>query len=720
MVNDVGMRKRIFNRRAPVAVLAVFMAFGAGVSDAGAAASKWWQSDHGSVRLIAESDFAGDRDTLKFGLQFRMKPGWKIYWRSPGDAGFPPQPNWAGSRNMAETKINWPAPVRFSILGLETLGYKGETVFPLTVALFEPGKPVHLRAKIPFLACSEICVPHEANVSLAVPRGPENTSREAGLIDKFADRVPTRDEPSNLRITRAEIAGSGASQVIQLALASDKIALSGPDIYTEGPTGYRFSRPAIRLSDDGRSALMRISVKTSNKKAATLAGRSLTFTVVDGDRAIERDVKLVATVGIPNQEGRPAEPTSFSGMAAILAFALLGGLILNLMPCVLPVLSIKLLSLVAHGGGQTREVRLGFLASAAGILTSFLVLGTVAVFLKSAGLAAGWGIQFQQPVFLAIMVFILVLFAGNLWGLFEFRLPSAMTNKAAQAGGGHGMTGHFLTGAFATLLATPCSAPFLGTAVGFALSRGPLEIYAVFVALGVGLAVPYFLVAGFPALATRLPRPGPWMVTLRRILSLALIATAAWLISVLFIQVGLAVAVLVTLFMAAIWIAIWQLPQFSERTRRATWVVVIALGVLSTGISGSFARFDQGPDIVVEDAVWQPFDPARIAREVAAGHRVFVDVTADWCITCQVNKALVLGQDDVLTLLKSDAVIAMKADWTRPDPVIADFLASFDRYGIPFNVVYGPDAPQGTPLPEILTRTIVMDAMSAAVANKSK
>jgi suppressor for copper-sensitivity B len=714
LVNDVGMIKRIFHARALAAGLAALIVVGAGISDAGAAASKWWQSDHGSVRLIAESDFAGDQDTLKFGLQFRMKPGWKIYWRSPGDAGFPPQPNWAGSRNMAETKVSWPAPVRFSVLGLETLGYKGETVLPLTVALFEPGKAVDMRAKIPFLACSEICIPYEASVSLALPQGPETTSRESGLIERFAARVPTRDKTSGLRIDRAEIAGSGGSQVIQLALASDKMAFGKPDIYTEGPAGFRFSRPISRLSEDGRTALMRIAVKTRNKKFATLAGRSLTFTVVDGDRAIERDVKLTATVGIPNIDGRPAEKTTFSGMAAILAFALLGGLILNLMPCVLPVLSIKLLSLVAHGGGQSRQVRLGFLASAAGILASFLVLGTVAVFLKSAGLAAGWGIQFQQPVFLAIMVFILVLFAGNLWGLFEFRLPGAMTDHAAQAGGGHGMTGHFLTGAFATLLATPCSAPFLGTAVGFALSRGPLEIYAVFVALGVGLAAPYFLVAGFPALATRLPRPGPWMVTLRRVLSLALIATAGWLVSVLFIQVGLAVAILVTLFMAAIWIAIWQLRQFSERTRRATWVVVVALGVLSTGISGSFARFGQGPDISVKDAVWQKFDPARIAREVATGRRVFVDVTADWCITCQVNKALVLKQDDILGLLKSDAVIAMKADWTRPDPVISDFLASFGRYGIPFNVVYGPGAPQGKPLPEILTRAAVMNAMTGA------
>ncbi|NQU72576.1 MAG: thioredoxin family protein, partial [Rhodospirillales bacterium] len=201
---------------------------------------------------------------------------------------------------------------------------------------------------------------------------------------------------------------------------------------------------------------------------------------------------------------------------------------------------------------------------------------------------------------------------------------------------------------------------------------------------------------------------------LRRILSIALIGTAAWLVSVLFIQVGLPVAVLVTLFMGAIWVGIWQLRQFTGRTRNATWIVVGALGIMSVVISGSFARQGQAPKAEVNDTIWQKFVPARIAREVAGGQTVFVDVTADWCITCQVNKALVLNRDDIQKLLTADKVIAMKADWTRPDAAISDFLASFGRFGIPFNVVYGPGAPDGTPLPEILTRGSVVNAMARA------
>ena len=691
-----------------------FAAVSSGAREAAAAASEWWKTDHGAVRLVAASDAVGTAGELRFGLQFQMKPGWKIYWRSPGDAGFPPRPDWSGSRNLSEVRIDWPAPRRFTVLGLQTLGYKHEVLLPLTVVPFEPGKPVDLKARIPFLTCSDICVPYEANVALALPVGPENSSREQGEIERFARLVPTREGVSDLRIVRAEVAGRARAQVIQVALAADT-PFTHPDVFLEGPDGFNFARPKVRLGDGGKSALLRISVGAPKKGPATLAGKMVSFTVVDGDRAIERAVKLSATVGVPNDaRGAPESATAF---ALILGFALLGGLILNLMPCVLPVLSIKLLSVVGHGGGEARDVRNGFLASAAGIVVSFLVLGSAAVALKSAGLAAGWGIQFQQPVFLAVMILILVVFASNLWGLFEFRLPGRLGDAAAGVGHGHGMTGHFLTGAFATLLATPCSAPFLGTAVGFALARGWVEIYAVFVALGLGLALPFLAVAAFPSVATRLPRPGPWMITMRRILSLALIATAAWLVTVLLTQTGFAVASLVSLLMVAVVVAIWQIRHLPGRARGATWAVVAALAVLSVGISGGFAGRDGRDAAALPDEIWRPFDPAAIAREVSAGRSVFVDVTADWCITCQVNKALVLNRGEVRRRLTASGVISMKADWTRPDPVISDFLASFGRYGIPFNVVYGPGAPDGVKLPEILTEASVLAALERAARN---
>ena len=399
-------------------------------------------------------------------------------------------------------------------------------------------------------------------------------------------------------------------------------------------------------------------------------------------------------------------------LLVVLGLALIGGLILNLMPCVLPVLSIKLLSVVSHGGREAGPVRVSFLASAAGILVSFLVLAVVAIGLKAGGMAAGWGIQFQQPLFLTAMAVVVSLFAANLFGLFEIPLPRALADLAGGHGGdGHGLASHFLTGAFATLLATPCSAPFLGTAVGFALARGVAEILLVFAALGLGLALPYLLVAAFPGLATRLPRPGPWMITLRRILGLALVATAVWLLSVLAVQIGLTATLIVGALLVVLGLAL-ALARRLPRPAVTGAVLAAALAAFLTP-----AAFEVRPSALQtnQDAgEWEPFDQARIAELVASGAVVFVDVTADWCITCQVNKTLVIDSDAVREILGNGEVIAMRGDWTLPSQEISDYLASFGRYGIPFNAVYGPDMPQGEPLPELLSVDAVLEALERA------
>ncbi len=667
-----------------------------------AAASTWWQTEHGEVRLIASSAAAGQADEVLFGLHFRMKPGWKIYWRSPGDAGFPPSPDWSGSENLGDARLLWPAPHRFSVLGLETMGYTVEVVLPVVVAPFEPGKPIRLAGRVRYLTCEEICVPYEAKLALALPAGPETSSLQAGLIEQFLQRVPSTSENAGLQIMRVTVEGSPPAQALRLSVVADT-PLATPDVFVEGPRGVAFGAPEVRLGSDRRSALMRIAVSTPKGKPIDLAGESIRLTLVDGERALERSV--TATVEVSR------------GLMAVLALALLGGLILNLMPCVLPVLSIKLLSVIGHGGADPRRVRIGFLASAGGILASFLVLATGAVALKSAGIAAAWGIQFQQPLFLAAMVAVLTLFACNLWGLFEIRLPGNISNAAASAGGGTGIGGQFLTGAFATVLATPCSAPFLGTAIGFALARGAAEIYLVFIALGVGLALPYLVIAAAPRLATRLPRPGPWMATLRRVLSLALGATAVWLLTVLAVQTGYAGAGLIALLMVAVTVALRQARHLAGRALVASWLVVGALSALALGAAGSLAN-QQGTRRAAPDAEnWQPFKLAAIADEVAKGRVVFVDVTADWCLTCKVNKALVLDRGEVAGRLASPAVIAMKADWTKPDPGISAYLAGFGRYGIPFDAVYGPGAPAGIVLPELLTTKSVLEAISRAAGS---
>lgn len=696
------------------------------------ASSDWFEHEHGAVRLISANAGAGNEQTIDLGLQFRMKPGWKVYWRSPGDAGFPPQVSWVGSTNLAGATISWPAPKRFSVLGLETLGYKDEVVFPINAELFERGKTVDLTARVRFLTCDDICVPYETTFRLTLPAGRDLNTPASGTIAAWQAKVPTdvtKPVPSApLAIERAEIAGSGADQALIVRITG-KDALKKPDLFVEGPVDYGFKKPIVQIASVGNEALMRIGIQVPKIPDAKLAGETVTLTLVDGDRAIERKVTLERAVGA-TVGATAAFPGSVSGSASggsgdgsmgygflvIIGFALLGGLILNLMPCVLPVLSIKLLTVVSHGGEAPGRIRAGFLASSAGIITCFLLLGTVAVGLQSAGLAAGWGIQFQQPAFLAFMIAVITLFACNMWGLFEIRLPGAVADAAVNSGRSGGLGGHFLTGAFATLLATPCTAPFLGTAVGFALSRGPLEIYSVFLALGIGLAAPWIVVAAFPALASRLPKPGHWMITLKRILSIALIGTALWLLSVLWFQIGSAATGIIASLMVAIAFSVWQYRHLGEKARFATWVVVGLLTAISMLGASSFNG--EGPERAVAageaDKIWRKFDLAAVQNEVAKGNTVFVDVTADWCLTCQVNKALVINRGRVAEILGEGSIIAMKADWTKPDPAISDYLKSFGRFGIPFNVVYGPAAPQGVPLPEILTESSVLAAFEKA------
>jgi suppressor for copper-sensitivity B len=650
-----------------------------------AAAGPWWSTDHGAVRLIAESNAVGSATKMRLGLHFKMKPGWKIYWRSPGDAGFPPQPSWKGSQNLADIKVDWPAPTRFSVLGLETLGYKKEVVLPLTVRPFEPGKTVNIKAMVPYLTCEEICVPYEAKLTLVLPAG------------------------------SVSVVGPAGKQTLQVAAA-----VSGkPDLLIEGPRGFRFSKAKlVTQNSDGKAvfaALVSPPIKSVKAgKPIDLAGKDIVLTLLgDATGALELKTQPSARVVI-----QTAPPVSIGTFLSILALAVLGGLILNLMPCLLPVLSLKMLSVIGHGGEDPRVVRKGFLASAGGILVSFLILGSVAVILKATGQATGWGIQFQQPIFLTVMAVVVALFAANLWGMFEIRLPSFVSDRAATAGQGspgqgQGMAGHFATGAFAALLATPCSAPFVGTAVGFALARGAFEIYAIFSALGLGLALPYLLVAAFPTLANRFPKPGQWMVTLRKILAFALVATAAWLLTVLDTQIGRSAALATAGLLVAMVAVIAFHHRASERQRKFVMSGAVIVGLLAILVPPQLGQTNVKP-VTASAGYWQKFDPAAVSRHVAAGKIVFVDVTADWCVTCKVNKALVLDTDAISKQLKQKNVVAMRADWTRPDPQITAFLQRFMRYGIPFNVVFGPKAPEGIVLPELLRRDVVISALNGA------
>jgi suppressor for copper-sensitivity B len=668
-----------------------------------AAATGWVGDDHAAARLVTATDAVGSEAAVEAGLEIRLAPGWHAYWRSPGDAGIPPSIDWAGSANFAHADIGWPAPARYSLQGFETAGYRDHVVLPIALTLARPGQPLDLHALVNWAACANICVPYSTRLELRLRAGPAAPSGEAGLIANARARVPQRLAAAGIDLVGANAIGHGAATALVVQLRSRGTAFEAPDLFVEGLDKGSPGRPEAALSQSGHIA--RLSVPIRDADAADLIGKKLTLTLVDGARAAE----FTATP----HPGSPADDPS--RLLPILAVALLGGLVLNAMPCVLPVLSLKLLSVASQVGAERRRVRLGLLTTALGVLASFALLAAALIVLKASGAAIGWGIQFQWPWFIAAMAAVTTLFAASLWGW----LPILLPRFAYDATDIRAETPHadaFLTGMFATLLATPCSAPFVGTAIGFALAQGPAEIAVVFAALGIGMATPYVAVAAVPRLVRLLPRPGRWIDGLRVVLGFALAGTAVWLLSVLAALSGtrVALAAAVALLAVVVLLALHSrhvVPPGATRLTMATAAALVAAAVLWPAFAGVAA-----PSAKASAGRWRPLEPGEIQRLVGQGKTVFVDVTAAWCLTCQVNEAAVLDRDPVAGRLFGPGVVAMRGDWTRPNPELTRYLESFGRYGIPFNAVFGPGRPDGELLPELLTAGTVERALDRAGA----
>jgi suppressor for copper-sensitivity B len=644
---------------APVFALALFMQAAPTCAQSPAA-----PPEHVKVRLFSPVTATGSDKTVPIGLSFAIDPEWDTYWRTPGDAGLAPAFDWKGSQNFADAAVYWPAPKRQVISGIDNIIYADNVTFPLTVKLQRAGEALSLHLKLDLLVCHDICVPESHTLDFTLPAGTAAPSADAGLYRAALATLPKKAaDVAGFHFDKAWVDVDPANKNYLVVTAT----LPGPasadaDLFVEDDAQLTFGKPDITTKDGTTAFRAEIHAPgTTEELRKSLSDGALTLTFIDGDSAVEGSLHLGAK---PGDAAAPPAPIALKEKIEgldlnILMLALLGGLILNLMPCVLPVLSLKVLSVVSHGGKDSKAaIFKNFMASSLGIIASFWLMAGALVALKDAGQSIGWGIQFQHPAFLLFLIVVLLLFAANMWGLFEIPLPRfiARTLPARQHDHEPTFIGHFLTGAFATLLATPCSAPFLGTAIGFALSRGAVEIFAIFTFLGLGLALPYILLAVSPRLFKYMPKPGKWMLTLKKALAVVLLLTAVWLVHVL--------------------------------------VVIRTMPTL--------------------DAGWQKFDAALIAPAVADGKTVVVDVTADWCLTCKANKKFVLEQEDVEEALSADNILRLQADWTHHDEKIAAYLKSFGRYGIPFNVVYGPGAPGGIALPELLTRQVLLDAIDQA------
>jgi suppressor for copper-sensitivity B len=496
------------------------------------------------------------------------------------------------------------------------------------------------------------------------------------------------------------------------------------DIFIEGAAGVAFKKP--RMS--GADAVIAIETTTP----LDLVGRDITATIIAGDQFAEQSFTITAPIPTP-------EPDISANDAGWMIFGLawLGGLILNLMPCVLPVLAIKLGSVIESAGQQKSLVRIRFLAAAAGIVTSFILLAAALAAMRLAGAQIGWGIQFQSPLFLSVMMLLLGVFVLAMLDRLVLPVPAFAHRLTGGFGGAASprrlAAGDFLTGVLATIMATPCSAPFVGVAVGVALTGSIAELFGIFIALGMGLATPWMLIMLAPGLISALPKPGPWMVWLKRILALLLAGTALWLGSILFAITGGLMTGLLTAGVIMIIIGLSgtsravsrPLQRLSPRLLSLVGAVLVVellaappqlLTMLGPKMAANYRQANDDGGVSV---VWQDWQPAMIGPLVDSGKTVFVDVTAAWCITCTANKSLVIEQSPVAPYLRrlvdAGQLVLLQADWTRPNDDIVAFLASYQRYGIPFNIVYGPHALDGIQLGELLTSDAVLAALNKAM-----
>ncbi|WP_299720449.1 protein-disulfide reductase DsbD [uncultured Tateyamaria sp.] len=669
---------------------------------ASAAESEVFSNPAVTARLIsAEDGIAPDAASISLGLALEFGEGWKGYWRTPGEVGLAPALDWAGSSNLSSVDILWPAPERYEAFGIENFGYANEVVLPIRATLETAGEALDLRARVSLLTCSDVCVPHDFALSLALPEGVGIDTGSADLIARFVDRVPLGPEDSDIQISSAAVDDQASALTVT---AQSTHAFRDVDVFPEFGPLVTFGKPDIRLNQGRTEVWAQIPINAwSEEHPAPL------ITITDMARAVTSPVLLIAEA--------PAPPYVIVGaqagllkLIAVAGIAFLGGLILNVMPCVLPVLSIKLAS-VLKTSGQSRDItRKGFLVSAFGVLTFIWGLAAVLLALQWVGVSIGWGMQFQNPIFVSLMFVVIAIFAANLFGAFEIALPQAVQDRLGAGSTGPGYAADFGTGFLAAVLATPCSAPFLGTAITFALAGTPLNVAVIFTALGLGLALPYLVIAARPEWVHLLPRPGRWMLFVRAGLGCLLLATAVWL---LFVLVGVAGALAAAaVFAATAALVLGASVQWPKPMLRRVFLTISFLGaVLSAGLIAS----PEPPDATANaPSHWQAFEVQNIARHVSEGRVVFVDVTADWCLTCKANKSLVLDRSPVLDRLRDGTVIAMQADWTRPDDTISRFLERHNRYGIPFNIVFGPGAPSGMALSEVLTPASVLNALDTA------
>jgi thiol:disulfide interchange protein DsbD len=669
---------------------------------------------HVKAALLAEREWIEPGKPITVGLHLEMEDGWHTYWKNPGDAGLPPKVSWRLGDGFEVGPIVWPAPRRIPAPPLMSYGYEGEVLLPMIVetpADLPGGSEVRLAGRADWVECKDVCLPGraEVEVTLAVRAEAAPPSAAAPFFARARDAAPKGAEGWALE------AGSAGGKLL---LSFQPPAGRGVD------DAYFFSATPGTVEHSASQALhagatrSRLDVVLAANRAEPVS-RIEGVLLADGNAlAVDLGVTALASIPpppVPVRSGR-------GGLPLALAFAFLGGLILNLMPCVLPVLSLKVLGFVKQAGDDPRQARLHGLVFAAGVLVSFWALAGLLLALRAAGQQVGWGFQLQSPGFVVFLAFLFFLLGLNLFGVFE--VGSSLIAAGNLVAGRSGLWHSFGNGVLATVVATPCTAPFMGSALGYGLSQPAAVSILIFTALGFGMAAPYLLLSFRPRLLRFLPRPGAWMEGFKQLMGFCLMATVVALLWLFGQQGGVDGMAVLLGGLLVVGVGAWLFGRPATTPRRRAVRLVMSGALLVAGLSVGFSQ--ARPAAVARapepgaDARWEPWSEARVAELRVQGKPVFVDFTAAWCLTCQVNAKVALDTREVMQRFEAEGVALLKADWTRGDDRITQALASYGRQGVPVYVLYGRE-PDGEPhlLPEVLTPGVVMSALDRVLGPRS-
>jgi thiol:disulfide interchange protein DsbD len=656
------------------------------------------KSQHLTVDLVSDSSSIAPSKDFRLGLHFILDPGWHVYWQNAGDSGQPPEVKWHAPAGMNIGALLFPEPRRLPLGPLMDYGYEGQVLFPVRANYAGPAttSPLPLTADVRWLVCRESCIPGKATLSLVLPVGTATQNAATQELFRNAESQLPTPLPKSASVA---VAASDKDFVVTL---HDGRREESAEFFPFDPEQIANAAPQrVKPLPDG--------VRVYVAKADTLQKVPSQLHGLLKLPAAAYEFQSPVAMGAPAAEDERGATVS-RGILATAGLAFLGGILLNLMPCVFPVLFLKGLALVSSSGEERKRMRVHGLVYTLGILVSFWAIVVVLLALRAGGSHLGWGFQFQSPGFIAAMAALLFFLGLSLAGQFDVGLSLTSAGGGLAQSGGY--AGSFFTGVLATIVATPCTGPFMGAAIGYALAQPAYVTLVIFTALALGLALPYLLLTMRPAWTKLLPKPGVWMEYLKIATAVPIFATVIWLVWLYTVLAGTDALIPLLACFVLLAVAGWVLGRWPAKTAGSVAALVLAVIALALPLSAARRSHVEAKTTVAAGSAWQPYSAAAFAAARSQGKPVFVDFTAQWCLSCQVNERVALGRPDIQARFAKEGVVLFRADWTQQDPEVTSALEALGRNGVPVYALYAANSPQARLLPEVLTPGIVLDALT--------